>query len=286
MFTRMHVYEHMDTFKKPRNAIVSMGIFDGMHRGHQQLLGQLYRSAKATDGETVIITFWPHPRLVLAPNNTALQLLTTLEDKLARLASLGIDHVIKLSFTKEFSQLSAQDFIKQVLVERIGTKKLIIGHNHRFGKGGAGDIHLLQKVRSNYGFQVREVAPFMIEATTVSATKIRQLLHMGQVEKAAIYLGRPYAIWLHVHTKKVATNANYHYLVSPCHEDNLIPATGSYAVQVQQQHMHVHGVLYLTRSVHSTVITLEVSTRHTTLQPAHICVRFISAINKHTSSIL
>ncbi|MCU0318438.1 MAG: FAD synthetase family protein [Amoebophilaceae bacterium] len=257
----MRVYESIEAFQKLDKAIVSMGTFDGVHWGHQQLLRRLRAQARAVGGETVIITFWPHPNLILAPLAPApIQLLTTSEEKINILKELGIDHCINIKFTKALSRLSAKNFVQQVLVSQVGVKKLIIGHDHRFGKGRAGNLALLQAEGQCHNFTVEEMSPQIVDTITISSTKIRQLLLEGDVEKAHAYLGYPYEIGCtmmcaatyharHLHVRLIAANSH-----------KLIPSDGRYRVQVVHQNLDEEGRLYIRRCNGVPTIELSVPT--------------------------
>ena len=134
----MKIYEGLSDFPKFSNAVVTSGTFDGVHLGHQKILNRIREIARSINGETVLITFWPHPRLVLYPEEHNLRLLSTFEEKAKLLREAGIDHLITIPFTKEFSQLTSKEFIESVLVDSIRTKKLVIGYDHRFGKNREG----------------------------------------------------------------------------------------------------------------------------------------------------
>ncbi len=226
-----------------------MGIFDGVHLGHQQLLQLLLKNAREVGGEAVVVTFWPHPRLVLSHTQSApTQLLTTFDEKEATLAQLGIDHLLKLEFTKAFSQLSARAFVQQVLVAQMGMTQLVVGHDHRFGKGRAGNVALLQEVGLHYNFTVEEVSPILIDDVTISSTTIRQLLLAGDVEKAQAYLGRPYEIYcapLQQDSGSGKHNPSIHMTATNPHK--LIPSDGYYAVQVIRQDAVDEGILRVIR---------------------------------------
>ncbi|MFZ6013640.1 MAG: adenylyltransferase/cytidyltransferase family protein, partial [Bacteroidota bacterium] len=130
----MKIYHGLDDFTKLDYAVVTSGTFDGVHVGHQKILSRLREVASRYNGETVVITFWPHPRLVLHPEDDSLKLLNTFEEKAALLKDHGIQHLVRIPFTKEFSQLTSEEFIRNILVKTIGTKKLVIGYDHHFGK--------------------------------------------------------------------------------------------------------------------------------------------------------
>jgi riboflavin kinase/FMN adenylyltransferase len=140
----MKIYHGIDDFIKLDYAVVTSGTFDGVHVGHQKIISRVLEIAQKSHGETVVITFWPHPRLVLQPHDTSLKLLSTFEEKAELLKAHGIEHLIRIPFTKEFSQLSSAEFIQKVLVDTIGTKKLVIGYDHRFGRNREGSFEELR----------------------------------------------------------------------------------------------------------------------------------------------
>src|SRR5687767_9152246 len=139
----MKIYHGVEDFARLECAVVTSGTFDGVHVGHSKILSRLREIAAKLKGETVVITFWPHPRLVLHPEDTSLKLLNTFEEKAELLKGQGIDHLVRIPFTREFSQLTSEQFITRILVETIGTKMLVIGHDHHFGKNREGSFEQL-----------------------------------------------------------------------------------------------------------------------------------------------
>ena len=190
----MKVHRGDASFEPPRAAVVTSGTFDGVHVGHQKILGRLKELARETGGETVVVTYWPHPRMVLYPDDPAIQLLTTFDEKLALLEALGIDHLVQIPFTKEFSQLSSDAFVRQVLVDKISTRQLVIGYDHHFGRNREGGFDYLKEHAAEYGFTVEEIPRQDVDQVGVSSTKIRNALEAGQVHTAREYLGRPYRL--------------------------------------------------------------------------------------------
>ena len=148
----MKVHQGLDNFVKLPFAVVTSGTFDGVHIGHQKILTRLKETAQQYGGETVVITYWPHPRLIVSTDSADLKLLSTIEEKTELLAKYGVDHLVIIAFTKEFSQLTSEQFITSILVEKIGTKKLVIGYDHRFGKNREGSFEHLQQNAYQYGF--------------------------------------------------------------------------------------------------------------------------------------
>ena len=160
----------------------------------RKFLSRLRETASKSNGETVVITFWPHPRLVLHPEDTSLKLLNTFEEKAERLKAQGIQHLVRIPFTKEFSQLSSEEFITQIIVKTIGTKKLVIGHDHHFGKNREGSFEQLKLNAPKYGFEVEEIPRQDVDHIGVSSSKIRKALEAGDIETATHFLGKPYSI--------------------------------------------------------------------------------------------
>ncbi|MFN5705844.1 MAG: adenylyltransferase/cytidyltransferase family protein, partial [bacterium] len=187
----MKVYRSLEEFNRLEKAIVTTGTFDGVHFGHQKILNRLEELAKQHHGESVIITFFPHPRLVLFPEDNDLKLINTLDEKIELLEKSGIDHLIIIPFTKEFSRLSSLEFIQQILVEKIGTKKLVIGYDHHFGKNREGSLEHLKHYGPSYGFEVEEIPKQDINDVGVSSTKIRTALAQHHIAIANQYLGYP-----------------------------------------------------------------------------------------------
>lgn len=237
----MKIYEGLSDFPKLSNAVVTSGTFDGVHLGHQKILQRIREIARSINGETVLITFWPHPRLVLYPDEHNLRLLSTFEEKAKLLRQLGIDHLVTIPFTKEFSQLSSKEFIETVLVDTIQTKKLVIGYDHRFGKNREGSFEYLQAHHEEYGFDLEEISRQDVEDIGVSSTKIRHALETSDIETAINYLGRPYEL-NGIVIKGQQIGRSIGFPTANIHIPNdykLIPKDGVYAVEAL-----VNGVLY------------------------------------------
>ncbi len=237
----MKIYEGLEGFTPVKNAVVTSGTFDGVHLGHQKILTRIREIARSIQGETVLITFWPHPRLVLYPNEHNLRLLSTFEEKAKLLRQYGIDHLITIPFTQEFSQMSSAEFISKVLVEAIQTKKLVIGYDHRFGKNREGSFEYLKANSSDFGFDLEEISRQDVEEIAVSSTKIRKALESGDVKTAESCLGRPYELnGLVIKGQQIGRSigfptANIHIP----NDYKLIPKDGVYAVEAS-----VDGTLY------------------------------------------
>lgn len=241
----MKVYRSLEDLPQIKNAIVSQGTFDGVHAAHRVIISRLKELAKQYQGETVLMTFEPHPRMVLYPDDHGLHLLHTLDEKIAALEKEGVDHLVVIPFTREFSRLSSLQFIRDIIVNKIGTKVLVIGYNHRFGKNREGTFEHLKEYSSLYGFDVEEIPEQDVDHISVSSTRIRKALEDGDIPTANKYLGRHYTISGEVqHGNKLGRTIGYPTAnIKPDHKDKLIPADGVYAVQVTVNGKRYDGML-------------------------------------------
>lgn len=190
----MRIYQNINDFPKATFAVVTVGTFDGLHLGHQKIIQRMKELAKENNGETILVTFDPHPRLVVNVNSHEIKFINTQKRKFDLLEKLGIDHLIIIPFTKEFAKTSSEDFIKEYLIEGIGAKKLIVGYDHHFGNNREGNYQKLHQLGRKYGFEVEEISAQYIDETAVSSTKIRQALTDGNVKQANKMLGYEYSI--------------------------------------------------------------------------------------------
>lgn len=231
----MKIYHNLSEFSKLDNAIVTIGTFDGVHFGHQKIIKQLVEKAKADNGESVILTFFPHPRMIIDPENQELKMINTINEKADILKKLGVDHLIITPFTRDFSNQLPEDYIKNTLVDNIGTKHIIIGYDHRFGKDRSGNLSDLKAAGLHYGFTVEEIMEQDIHDVAVSSTKIRQALLAGDVSLASDYLGYPFSIFGRViKGDKIGRTIGFptaNIFVEETYK--LIPGDGIYAVTVE-----------------------------------------------------
>ena len=190
----MKIYHEISSFPVVNNPVVTVGTFDGVHRGHQQIFQRMKAEAAKIGGETVVVTFHPHPRLVIHPDSKNLKFINTLEKKFELIEKAGIDHLVIIPFTKEFSHLSSADFVKKFLVNGLKVKKLIVGYDHHFGRDRLGSFNDLKGLGKMMGFEVEEVQAQVIDGTAVSSTKIRLALEEGNVKLANRLLGYEYSI--------------------------------------------------------------------------------------------
>ncbi|GAA4800985.1 bifunctional riboflavin kinase/FAD synthetase [Litoribaculum gwangyangense] len=184
----MSKIKNIETYKSSEPTVVTIGTFDGVHIGHQKIIKRLINSGKLNGLKSVILTFFPHPRMVLQKDSN-IKLINTIDERYAILDALGLDNLLIKKFTKEFSRLSAEDFVKYILVEKLNAKKVIIGYDHRFGRNRNADINDLKLFGETYGFDVEEISAQDIDEVAVSSTKIRKALNEGDIEKANSFLG-------------------------------------------------------------------------------------------------
>jgi riboflavin kinase/FMN adenylyltransferase len=239
---------HYDIGAMPilENAVLTIGSFDGVHRGHQAILFRLNEYARAIGGCSVLVTFHPHPRHIVSGDEPVL-LLTTLEEKIALLEEFGLEHLVVMPFTKEFAEQSAYRYIEDFLVARFRPSYIVIGYDHRFGSGRAGDIGLLRAYESHFGYRVVEITEQEVNHITVSSTKVRQALERGDVTTAGQLLGYDYRLHGHVvHGLRVGRTLGYptaNIAITGAYK--LVPADGIYAVRLALLGGMYDGMLYI-----------------------------------------
>jgi riboflavin kinase/FMN adenylyltransferase len=239
------IIDHFEDFRTLNYPVVTSGTFDGVHSGHCKILNDLVSQAKQQDGESVVITFWPHPRFVLGKNAGELKLLSTFEEKANLIEKCGVDYLLKVRFSRKFSELSSEEFIQKVLIGGIKAKKLIIGYDHHFGKDQKGEFQYLKENQDRFGFEVEEISRLDIDHVGVSSTKIRQALGSGDVKVARSYLGRLYTV-RGIVTKGDQIGRKIGFPTANIYvpEDyKLIPGDGVYAVKVNLENEQYEGML-------------------------------------------
>lgn len=241
----MRVFHSTDHLPEFRNTVFTQGTFDGVHLGHQKILRRLQSETIKAEGESVLLTFWPHPRLLLFPEDNQLKLLQTLDEKLDVLKACGVDNVIVLPFTREFSNILPEDYIRDLLVNKLNVHTAIIGYDHRFGRNREGDIQLLQAYSAQYKYEVIEIAAEDIDHISISSTKIRNALLSGDVEAANASLGRPYNFTGRVvHGRKLGRTLGFPTAnLEPASRHKLIPAGGVYAVRCRLDNNTYGGMM-------------------------------------------
>jgi len=241
----MKIYTDIKDFKNVKNPIVTTGMFDGIHLGHQQIIARLKEIAREQHGETVLFTFAPHPRLVLFPDDNGLEMINTEQEKIQLLEKYGIDHLIIYPFTKEFSRLTSIEFVRDILANKIKTKWLVIGYDHHFGRNREGTFEQLKEFGPIYGFEVEEVAAKGIGAVEISSTKIRNALKAGNIKTANNYLGHLYSLTGKVE-KGLQLGRTLGYPtanISISDKYKLVPADGIYTVNVKYKNELYGGML-------------------------------------------
>ena len=229
----MKVIDHLAAFEAPSYSVVTIGTFDGVHIGHQTILERIVAEARAHNGKSILTTFWPHPRFILK-KNADLKLLSTFDEKVKFVKNLGVDYILKIAFTPAFSELSAQQFVEEILIKKVNTKKLFIGYDHHFGNKREGNIDFLKANSSSFGFKVEEIPRQDIDSIGVSSTKIRSALLQGDVAFAKSLLGRNYSLkGKIVHGQKNGRKLGFPTANIAVEEAyKLLPGDGAYAVRV------------------------------------------------------
>ncbi|MBU7571630.1 MAG: bifunctional riboflavin kinase/FAD synthetase [Flavobacterium sp.] len=189
----MNIFHNIQDFKPNKNTVATLGTFDGVHLGHKKIIERLTQEAEKSNTESLVLTFFPHPRMVLQ-GNSVIQLLNTIQEKAELLESIGLQNLIIHPFDESFSQLSAEEFVKTILVDQFQIKKIIIGHDHRFGKNRSADINDLIAYGKIYDFEVEQISAQEIDEVSISSTKIRKALMSGDIQLANEYLGYNYFI--------------------------------------------------------------------------------------------
>lgn len=229
----MKVYHGVDQFIPPSFPVVTTGTFDGVHEGHMELLNRIKQLASENNGETVVVSFDPHPRSVIHPH-LELKLLHTIEEKIDRLEKAGIDHFVIIPFTKEFSRTTSYEFVRDILVNTLEAKLLVIGYDHQFGRNREGSVTELEEYAVTYGFEIEQIEAQTFEDINISSTKIRKALSEGDFETANKFLGYDFTLTgTVVHGNKLGNSIGFPtaniQVDSPF---KLIPAGGVYVVEV------------------------------------------------------
>lgn len=237
----MKIHTDISSFPRSAFAVVTVGTFDGIHVGHQKIIRRMKEIATENGGETILVTFDPHPRQVLNNIKGELKFINTQKRKLTLLDNFGIDHMIIIPFTREFAKTSSADFIKNYLVDKIGVKKLIVGYDHHFGKNREGNYSKLKALGEQWGFRVEEIPAQNLDDQAVSSTKIRKALASGDVRMANKMLGYPYSITgIVVEGNKIGRTIGFPTAnIEIQDEFKLIAAGGVYYCEVE-----LEGIIY------------------------------------------
>ncbi len=243
----MKVHTDINDFRGVTRPVLTTGTFDGVHHGHRSILKRLTTLARQENGESVLFTFHPHPRMVLFPGTDDLKLLNTMEEKIALLEAAGLDHLLVVPFSREFSQMHAADYVRRLLVEAIGVHAVVIGYDHRFGRDREGGLELLSKLGAAHGFKVEEIPAQQVDHIQVSSTKIRKALVAGEVGVANELLGYRYPLsGVVVKGDQLGRTLGFPTAnIGLLDNHKLVPADGVYAVEVDLKEGTFGGMLYI-----------------------------------------
>jgi riboflavin kinase/FMN adenylyltransferase len=239
------IYNSIEAFEKVKNAVVTTGTFDGVHQGHRVIIDQLKKHAAKIGGETVLLTFFPHPRMVLYPDDNELRLINTINERKKLLEEAGIDHLIIHPFSKEFSRLSSLDFVRNILVNQLNVNTLVIGYDHHFGRNREGSFEHLKEFGPLYGFEIEEIPAQEVQQVNVSSTKIRTSLIDGEINAANQFLGYSYTLnGTVIEGEQVGREIGFPTANIKIDEwYKLIPANGVYAVKIKLNNISYKGML-------------------------------------------
>ena len=241
----MKVYHSIEDFPSEINTIITIGTFDGVHKGHKEVIKRLNDISKKQGCESVLLTFYPHPRHVLYPEDQQLKLLNTIDEKIEELRKTELQHFVVHEFTKEFSRTKSVNFVRDLLVNKLKMKHMVVGYDHHFGRNREGSYNELKELAELYNFELEKIPSKNEGDVTISSTKARELLLVGDVKKAAAYLGYSYSI----NGKVVKGNAIGRTIGFPTanilveNKWKLIPADGVYAVKVKLREKQFYGML-------------------------------------------
>lgn len=260
----MKVFFGLDNLPHFQKAVVTIGTFDGVHLGHKVILNRLTQKASEIGGESIIITFEPHPRFVISSSKKPISLLNTLEEKIENLQKEEIDNLVVVNFTLEFASIAAEDYIEKFLVEKFHPHTIIIGYDHQFGKERKGNFQLLESMKEKYRYEIEEIPMQVVEQNKISSTQIREALITGDVHKAATFLGTNYSLSGTVaEGKKIGRQIGFPTAnIKMEDEHKLIPATGVYAVHIEIAEKIYDGMMNIGTNptfTDANIVTLEVN---------------------------
>ncbi len=243
----MKVHNDLKQLPKFEQAVLTIGSFDGVHRGHQKILDCIKKEASHIGGESVVVTFHPHPRLIVDPRAEHIRLITTIEEKIYLLSQYGIDHLVVVPFTLEFAQMSAKEYVEDFLLAHFRPHTIVIGYDHRFGYNRQGDIQLLKWYSHKVGFRVIEIEPQLVDTITVSSTRIRKAIATGDIRTATKLLGHYLPIiGPVVHGRKIGRSLGFPTAnVEVRMKEKLLPPNGIYAAFVTYKNKRHQGALYI-----------------------------------------
>ena len=243
----MKVYTSFNDLPELEGVVITIGSYDGVHAGHQHILRQLSQTAQKLGTQSVMMTFNPHPRQVLFPDDDSLQLLTTKDEKVQLISELGVDILVIVPFTPALSQMSPEDYLRDILIKNFNPAMIIIGYDHKFGKGRAGNINFLKEQSQHYNYRLQEISEQQVEEMKVSSTRVRNFLLQGNLDSANLLLGRPYAITGEViHGRHLGKEMGYPTAnIKVDNKAKLIPMDGIYVCYIDIDNIRHKGMMYI-----------------------------------------
>ena len=243
----MRIYHSIEDFPSDVNTIVTIGTFDGVHKGHQIIINRINEIAKKQALESVVLTFEPHPRHVIYPDDQELRLIYTLEEKIEALSKTGVQNLVLHKFTKEFSRTESVNFIRDFLVTKLNMKYMVVGFDHHFGKNRQGTFDNLIELSDAYGFKIEKIKPQNIGEVTISSTKIRNAILEGDCKKANAYLSANFSITGKVvQGNKIGSSIGYPTAnIEIENQWKILPKNGVYAVKILLKNQQYFGMLNL-----------------------------------------
>lgn len=240
----MQIFDDPLKITKDKNTVLTLGTFDGIHLGHKKIIERVNKDAAEFNGRSFLVTFYPHPRSVIS-KDFELRLLTTQKEKISLLESLCVENLLIINFTKEFSQQTAEEFFLNYIINKIGLKEIIVGYDHHFGKGRGGDVLTLKEMGTEHNFNVVQINAFDVNGESISSSKIRKALNEGDVQKAALYLGRYYSFnGLIIEGDKRGRELGFPTAnIQMENPDKLLPEIGIYVVKVNVKNGEHFGLL-------------------------------------------
>ena len=259
-FSVLNIFKNFNDYRSEKPLALSLGMFDGVHLGHKYIIDELKKVGCENDLETAILTFWPHPRFVFNPNED-LKLLNTIEEKKVLMEKYGINNLFVKEFDEEFRNLTGEEFVRQILIDKLNVKYLIIGYDHSFGKNKSGNFELLQKLSSELDFEVVQMEAINIHENNISSTKVRNALLEGNIKDANEMLGYSYSLsGTVVHGKKLGRTIGYPTANIETESLKLLPKKGAYIVEVFVKDQQYKGMLSVgtNPTVNGEKLTVEV----------------------------
>ncbi|MGB0305929.1 MAG: bifunctional riboflavin kinase/FAD synthetase [Flavobacteriaceae bacterium] len=240
----MKTIHGIENFPASEGSIVTIGTFDGVHLGHQQILKQLIDTSQQSKLKSVLLTFFPHPRMVLQPD-ISMRLIQTIEEREKALRKTGLDYLVIHPFSEKFSRLSADDYVKQILVDKLNVRKVVVGYDHRFGRNRTASLEDMYNYADIYDFEVIEIDAKKIKSTAVSSTKIRKAIDEGDIALANSYLGDPFTLeGVVVHGDKRGRELSYPTAnIELQNKHKIIPKQGVYLIQSDIDNQVVYGMM-------------------------------------------